>query len=243
MTSPVAELVGEVQPKMSGGEFATFFDNPTRADIVRGLFESYYRRKISSLAVDPVVFDTNRTWTQRAALISQLYPASRIICCVREIGWIIDSVERMLAGNPLQHSRIFKFQPGSSIYERVESMMNSDKGLIGLPWSGLREAWFGENARRLILIPYATLVNEPEKTMRRLYAELGEIPFNHDFQNVSYDEVEYDANIGMPGLHTVRPKVEHKQRQPCIPPDIFMKYAATHFWENQELNTRGVTIL
>jgi sulfotransferase len=228
---------------MSGGEFSGFLSDTTRSAILRGLFESYYAEKLATIAADPVVFDTNRTWTNRAALLGELYPASRIICCVRQVGWIIDSVERMLAKNPLQHSRIFNFEPGSSVYARVETLMNSDNGLIGLAWSTLREAWFGEHAKRLILVPYDHLVKEPKRTLHRLYAELGEAQFDHDLQNVAYDEPDYDAQIGMPGMHTVRQKVEYRERKPCIPPDVFVKYATTHFWESAELNTRGVTII
>jgi len=243
MTSPVAALVGAWLPKMSGGEFEGFFDDAKRARMLRSVLETYHAQEPGLSSGDSVVFDTNRSWTGRTALLGQLYPASRIICCVREIGWIIDSIERMLAKNSLQLSRMFDFQPGSSVYGRVESLMNSEHGLIGLSWSTLREAWFSEEAKRLIVVPYDHLVKEPKRTLHRLYAELGETYFEHDLQNVVYEEPDYDANIGMPGLHTVRQKVEYQQRMPCIPPDIFTKYGNTHFWEKAELNIRGVTII
>lgn len=239
MTSPIASLIGALHPKMCGGEFGGFFDDVKRAGILRGVFEGYY----SNTPTDHVVFDTNRSWTGRAALFGELYPNARIICCVREIGWIIDSIERLLAKNPLQLSRMFNFQPGTSIYSRVEALMNSETGQVGLAWSTMREAWFGENAQRLILIPYDRLVKDPRKTLDRLYAELNEPTFTHDFTNVVYDENDFDSHVGMPGLHTVRPEVAYKERKPSIPPDVFSKYAATHFWEKSELNTRGVTIL
>jgi sulfotransferase len=239
MTSPVASLCTSLHKKMCGGEFAVFFDDERRATMLRGVFDSYYAAAQSG----STVFDTNRTWTGRAALLRALYPDSRIICCVRETGWIIDSVEQMLTKNPLQLSRMFNFEPGSSVYSRVETLMNSEKGLIGLPWSNLREAWFGTEAKRLIIVPYEHLVKSPEKTLRSLYSHLGEPWFDHDLDNVIYDEPDYDALLGMPGLHKVRQKVEHQMRKPSIPPDIFTKYAHTHFWDKPELNLRGVEIL
>jgi sulfotransferase len=239
MTSPVAALCGTLHKKMCGGEFGVFFDDARRATMLRGVFDSYY----AEAGADHVVFDTNRTWTGRAALLGELYPQSRIICCVREIGWIIDSIERMLTKNPLQLSRIFNFQPGASVYSRVETLMNSENGLIGLPWSTLREAWFSEVAKRLIVVPYEHLVREPEGTLRTLYEELGEPWFRHDFNNAVYDQPDYDALLGMPGLHKVREKVEYQERKPCIPPDIFVKFATTAFWTKPELNTRGVRVV
>ncbi|MGF6767457.1 sulfotransferase [Paraburkholderia sp. GAS33] len=239
MTSPVASLCSSLHKKMCGGEFGVFFDDARRTAILRGVFDSYY----SEVQPGQVVFDTNRTWTGRAALLRALYPDSRIICCVRETGWIIDSVERMLAKNPLQLSRMFNFEPGASVYSRVETLMNSEKGLIGLPWSNMREAWFGDEAKRLIVVPYDHLVSAPEKVLRSLYSELGEPWFDHNFNNVVYDEPDYDALLGMPGLHKVRQKVEHQARKPSIPPDLFTKFVQTHFWEKPELNLRGVRIL
>jgi sulfotransferase len=240
MTSPVVSLVNALLPRMSrGNEFAEFFDDEKRRSILRGVFGSYY----GTVPLGNVVFDTNRTWTGKAALLADLYPEARIICCVREVGWIIDSVERMLRRNPLQVSRMFSFQPGSSVYGRIETLMNSETGVIGLAWSSLREAWFSENAKKLILIDYDKLVREPEGTMRRLYEELGEPLFQHDFDHVVYDEPDYDASMGMPGLHQVQEKVEYQKREPCIPPDIFARYSSTGFWLKPEMNRRGAVIL
>lgn len=240
MTSPVAMLCTTLHQKMSGGgEFSVFFDEARRRALLHGVFNSYY----GDLAGDHVVFDTNRTWTGRAAWLAALYPDSRIICCVREIGWIIDSIERMLLKNPLELSRIFDFKAGTSVYSRSEILMNSEHGLIGQAWSTLREAWFGEHARRLIVVPYDHLAANPRQVIDKLYRELEEPPFDHDFANAAYDEPEYDANLGMPGMHKVREKVELQKRRPCIPPDLFAKYNDASFWLRPELNQRGVTIL
>jgi sulfotransferase len=240
MTSPLLSLVNAIMPKMSGGgEFVVFFDDERRRTILRGVFDAYY----ANLPAGQVAFDTNRIWTGRAALLGDLYPESRIICCVRDVGWIIDSVERMLRQNPLQLSRIFNFQPGSSVYGRAEILMNSENGLVGLAWSSLREAWFSEHAKRLIVINYDKLVREPGVVMKRLYEQLREPLFQHDFNHVAYDEPNYDAAIGMPGLHKVREKVEYQKREPCIPPDIFAKYADTGFWLRPEMNRRGAMLL
>ena len=239
MTSPVASLCSTLHKKMCGGEFGVFFDDAKRAAMLRAIFSSYY----ADAPPNQLVFDTNRTWTGRAAMLATLYPQSRIVCCVRDIGWIIDSIERMLAKNPLQLSRLFNFQPGTSIYARVEQLMNSDTGLIGLPWSNLREAWFSEHAKRLIVVPYDHLVQVPGDVLRSLYDELGEPWFEHDFNNVTYDEPDYDSLLGMPGMHKVRQQVGYQERRPVIPPDLFAKYAHAHFWEKPELNVHRVRIL
>jgi sulfotransferase len=68
----------------------------------------------------------------------------------------------------------------------------------------------------------------------RLYAELGEEWDGHDFNHVEYDEPDYDAYIGMPGLHKVRGKVALEKRNSTIPPDLIMKHAGLNFWTKPE---------
>jgi sulfotransferase len=240
ITSPVFSMVGGLQEKMSGAsEFVVFFDDDRRRAILRGAFDSYYY----DVAPDRVVFDTNRAWTSKIALLLDLFPGTRIICCVREVAWIVDSMERMLHKNPQQLSRVYNFKPGNSVYSRADTLMNSESGLIGIRWSTLREAWFSEFAKHLIVVNYESLVHQPALTIQRLYQELHETPFAHDFQNVSYDEPEYDAVLGMPGMHKVRPKVEFDGRTSCIPPELFAKYADLNFWLKKEANVKGVTVI
>jgi sulfotransferase len=222
----------------SGSEFAVFFNDARRQAILKGMFQGYY----AELPPVRVVFDTNRTWTARISLLGALYPHSRVICCVRDIGWIIDSIERQLRKNPLQFSRVFDYKPGASVYTRTGILMDMEKGLIGLPLSSLREAWFSDEAKRLIVIDYDRLASEPESVLRRLYQELGEPWFNHDFDHVSHDEPDYDDLLGMPGMHKVREKVRLEKRQPSIPPDLFTKYSHLGFWKSPETNVRGVSI-
>jgi sulfotransferase len=240
VSSPLAPLCGTLHQRMGSGEFSLFFDEGRRLAMLRGLFEAYYSR---AAAAGHLVFDTNRTWTARIPLLMTLYPRARVICCVREVGWILDSVERLRAKNPLQVSKMFNPQTGATVYTRAEALMNSEKGLVGGPWTTLREAWFADEANRLVVVPYESLVRQPERTLRRLYQELDEAPFDHDFDNVSYEEPDYDAQLGMPGLHTVRSKICYEERRPRVPPDLFSKYANTSFWTRPELNTRDITVL
>jgi sulfotransferase len=240
VTGPVAMLCGNLLHSMSGAtEFASFFSNDRRRAIVRGIFQSYYE----DVPNDQVVFDTNRTWTGRLPLLADLFPASRIICCVREVSWIIDSIERLVRQNATQPSKLFNYKAGGSVYSRVETLMDPQAGLVGLAWNNLREAWFSEQANQLIVLPYETFVQNPRRTLGRLYQALGEPEFTHDLGQVTFDEPAYDADLGIPGLHRVRPKVALETRATCLPPDVFAKYAEVNFWTNPRLNQRNVIVL
>lgn len=240
VTGPVAMLCGNLLHSMSGAtEFAPFFTDHRRHAVIRGVFETYY----GDVSANQVVFDANRSWTARTALLGEIYPEARIICCVREVAWVIDSIERLVRRNALQPSKLFNYRSGGSIYSRVETLMDPEKGLVGLAWSSLREAWFSEAADRLIVINYDSLARDPRRVLTGLYQALDEPPFAHDFDDLAYDEPGYDAELGMPGLHRVRPKVAPAPRQTCLPPDLIAKYAEVNFWLNPKMNQRNVLVL
>ena len=240
VSSGLATLWDAVLPRMSGtSEFTVHFDDSRRQAVLLALRDAYY----ASVSAE-VIFDTNRAWTGRAALLNSLFPASRIICCVRNVSCIIDSVERMLAENPMHASAIFNIQPPPrSIYSRVDVLMNPELGFIGLPWSNLRECWFGASAASMIVVPYEHLVQEPARVMNQLYLELGEPPFPHRYDQVEFDAPSYDEKIGMPGMHKVRKIVSANQRVSCLPPEIVTKFADCNFWEVPQLNRNRVKIL
>ncbi|RUL70415.1 sulfotransferase family protein [Dyella choica] len=241
MSSPVASLFNAVLPKMSGAsEYAPFFDEGHRHRVLNSLFGAYHHDAIES---GKFVFDTNRTWTAKLSLLHELFPRARVICCVREVSWVIDSVEQLIRRNPTHVSEMFQSKSARNVYGRVKDLMDSERGLIGLPWGSLREAWFGEHADKLIFLRYESLVRDPVNVMARLYDFLGEAHFKHDFNNVEFSEDEFDRRLGMPGLHTVKRKVEQRFRSTLLPPDIFMKYADMNFWENDKLNMKKVAVL
>ena len=102
-------MVGAMLAEMSAGnEGSVFFDPAQRAAVLRGLFDSYYH----DIHPARTVFDTSRGWTGRLDLLARLFPDARVICCVRPIPWIIDSVERLIRRNPFELSKIFGFEQG-----------------------------------------------------------------------------------------------------------------------------------
>ena len=121
ITSPVSSMLGAMLAEMSAGnEGSVFFDTAQRAAVLRGLFDNYYH------AIHPsrTPFDTSRGWTARIDLLARLFPEARMICCVRPIPWIIDSVERLLRRNPFQLSKIFGFEQGGTVYSRADGLMS-----------------------------------------------------------------------------------------------------------------------
>ncbi len=124
MTTPMFMLVNTFLDQVSPGrEFSNFFDEDRRVSVLRSMFDGYY----GALASGKIVFDTNRSWPPRSTILQRVYPANRIICCVRDVGWILDSFERVLRESPLHVSRIFLPKAVTNVFARAVPAQSGDR--------------------------------------------------------------------------------------------------------------------
>ena len=226
MTSPVGGLFqGMLAQVSAGSEFAAVVTIEQRRRLLRGLFDSFY----SDSNAD-VVFDTNRIWTSQLDAVVDLFPEAKVLCTVRDVAWIMDSLERQYRQNAFENTRLFSgHAERDTVYSRAETLSNRNR-LVGFAYSALREACWSEHANRLLIIEYELLSRAPEKVIELIYEFLGEPSFAHDFEDIDYDAPEFDAQLGLAGLHRIRPKVEHRTRRTVLPPDLFERYSNMAFW-------------
>ncbi|NRA56115.1 MAG: sulfotransferase [Gammaproteobacteria bacterium] len=229
MSSPVASLVnGCLEQIGASGEFFTFFDQDKRKNICHALFNAYYQDKDDYATI----FDTNRIWTARLHQLAELYPDFKMICCVRNPAWVMDSFERIYRKNPFEYSRMFNPQTRQTVYSRCDSLING-AGIVGSAWTALKEAYYGDFSDRLLLIDYDLLAQHPQRTLQLLYQFIDAPLYDgHDFDNVLYEENEFDQTLGIKGLHSVKRKVAFKPRRSILPPDLFQKYSEMVFWQD-----------
>jgi len=227
MTSPVGALFSGVLEQCSAGsEFGAVIDTDLRRRLLRGLFDSFYADK----ADKPVVFDTNRLWSSRLPAISDLFPQAKVIACVRNVAWVMDSIERLYRANPFENTKLFgDAVERNTVYSRCETLAQRNR-LVGFAWAALKEAYYGEHADSLLIVDYDLLSQAPDRVMRLVYDFIGEPWFEHDFNNLAYDAPEFDQALGLSGLHKVKPKVELQSRRTILPPDLFKQYAELSFW-------------
>ena len=238
ITSPVGSLVGALLRDMSQeNETSVFIEDVQRETLLRGLFDNYY----DAIHPTKTVFDTNRGWTARIDLLATLFPEAKMICCVRHIPWIIDSVERLLRKNRFELSKIFGFDRDGTVYSRAEGLMSAG-GMVGFALNAMKQAMHGANAQRLMLLPYDTLVHNPAAALDAVYAFTGLPGFKHDFEHVAFSTQEFDALLGTPGLHDVKPQVRPAERQTILPPDLWQRYEGASIWRDPAFDTRGIGV-
>lgn len=227
MTSPVGFLVQQMLEAMSEEyEGSVFLSAEQKQAMISSIFTNYYQPQSDK----EIIFDTSRRWCSKLPLINQLFPSAKVICCVRNIAWIMDSIERLICNNAFDISRLF-FTPAerNTVYSRTEALSQGDR-LVGFPYNAFKEAFYGESSEKLLIVDYEVLTQYPAETMKIIYQFIGEDYFAHDFDNVQYDEPEFDTKVNTTGLHKVRSKVEYQPRQTILPPDLFERFDNLSFW-------------
>jgi len=195
-----------------------------RENIIKGIFDNYYD--------DPkkeVFFDTNRGWGLLLPLLKQLYPYTKIIMCVRDINWVLDSFENLYRKNPLDKNLMIPDEYATSVYSRCDYLMGEDK-TIGFAYLALKQAITSKEKNMIMLVEYEQLCKNPEGMMSAIYNFIDQPQYEHDFNNVESSYDEFDADVNVKGLHTTRKKVEWIEREMILPPDIQNKFANMEVW-------------
>ena len=241
MTSPVGGLFNAMLIATSQrNETSVFLQEEHRRRLLLGCFDAYYAEEQET----KVIFDTNRQWATKLPVLTTLFPKARMICCVRNPAWIIDSIESLVRRNVFDLSGIFNYDAGGTVYSRAEGLSKND-GMVGFAWQALREAVYGAHAERLLLVRYESLTRNPLGTLGAIYTFLNEELFSHDPQHIDpcYDMVDFDMRLGTPGLHEVGPSVRATARPTLLPPDLFARYERDAFWEDAAQLPRSVRMI
>jgi sulfotransferase len=197
-----------------------------RRNIIKYLINGFYH-DINK----PVIFNTSRGWSFLTNVIKDLLPEAKMIVCVRDINWIIDSFELAQRKNPFSVSSVFSGGHNGNVYTRANNLMQDD-GVVGGPYMGIKQALAGPEKDLLFVLEYEHLTNNPEQALRSIYEFINEPYFEHDFDNVEGSWDEYDEEIGIK-LHTVKRKVEFVSREHILPPDILHRYKDMEFWRKR----------
>jgi sulfotransferase len=126
MSGPLAGLFGALLSEMSArNEYSIFIDDAKRERILYGLFDNYYADCPAE-----VIFDTNRSWCAWMPAIARLFPDAKVIACVRDLPWVIDSIERLVQRNVFSPSSIFNYSSGGTVYTRANGVAGQN-GMVG----------------------------------------------------------------------------------------------------------------
>lgn len=200
-----------------------------RADIIRGLFDTFYKND------NEVCFNTNRGWAGDTHLLADLFPNFKMIVCLRDVPWVLDSFEVLNSKNPYTIKALYHHIDTANVYERTNILMGAVPNLAGYvsgPVFNARASMFSAQKNQICYVEYDNLAKNPLTTMKQIYEFLEEPWFEHDFNNVEVSYDEYDEQTNIKGLHTIRKKVEYIERKTILPDDIWASHNSATFWKN-----------
>jgi sulfotransferase len=230
IVTPVSGLISGTINTITSSESNLNVFEDRRKTILQYIFNGYYAH------VDKqVVFDSSRAWTSATNILKELFPYTKIICCVREIKWILDSYERIAKKNCFYTNTLVDEEARSSVETRCQSLMDPTmNGAIIKPWYWLQEG-LALNPDMIHLVEYNQLCQRPKETMEAIYKFINKPYFEHDFNNVDYENEPFDRACNMKDLHTVKKKVELVDRKHIIPDYVLEKYSNYDFWKGSKL--------
>lgn len=225
ISGPLARFVRAIiQESSAQGGYRFECPPEKRKKLINGLFESYYDDPTKE-----VCFNQNRGWGLLLPTIKDLYPDAKILMCVRDIGWILDSFEVLQRKNPYEFTNMFNPEENINVYTRCETLLNPGRSL-GFAYNASKQAFFSEHKKSIMVIEYEQLAKDPESIIKALYAFIKEPLFKHDFSNVAASYDNFDDDVQLPGLHTTRAKVDFLQRNTILPMDIWQRVKGMEFW-------------
>lgn len=230
--TPLGKVFTDAHNAMGpSNEAEGFFTDAQRERMLRGLIENYYQTYAGT------VFDNNRRWCANASLLGTLFPASKIICCVRSPAEIVDSFERLFQTNPLTLSVIFGAQSNLTPYARAHEIMKST-GVLGWSLAAFSGAFYGPERERLVVVEYDDLARYPTEVLCALHRAIGATWFPYDFNKITPipGAAQFDRDVSTPGLHDLKPAVVYEPRKSVLPPDLWDGLPLP-FWRGKEVVT------
>jgi len=202
-----------------------FIEVEQRKNTLKFMVDGYYHH-----IKEPIIFDTNRSWTSKTFFLKTIFPQTKIICCVRDIVSILNSIELIQGKNSLYKNWMVDDESSVNVFTRCESLMR-DTGLVGSALKFLMEGYCS-NPEMIYICDYKTFCEDPEKMMRGIYQFLNiEYYSNHDFDNVEYSKKSFDSFVGLCDLHKTRKKVSYDPPKCILPPMLVDKYKELEFWQ------------
>jgi sulfotransferase len=135
ISGPVARFIRAIIEQSSDqGGYRFQCTELKRKAIIKSIFDTYFEG-------DKVHFDTNRGYPLMLPLLKDLFPQAKVIVCVRDIRWILDSFETLIRKNPYTASSMFSPEENVNVYTRTQTLL-SDTRTLGFAYHALKQGYF-----------------------------------------------------------------------------------------------------
>ena len=230
-TSGLVELLGGMRNNFDKiGDFRAAPNEEGKMGAIRGTLHGFFD------PVDrPVVFDRNRAWIYELEMVEVLLRRkAKVIVCVRDIGEILVSFEKLWRDNKAFRSLITQ-EKNAIDFQSLEGRCNvwlQPTQLVGASYLGIQDAVARGFRDRMHFVHFDYLTRNPAGAMQEIYRFIDEPAFAHDFEHVEQVTVEDDLYHGLKGLHDIRPAVRpipHRAKE--VLGALADKYKGPFIWD------------
>lgn len=238
--SPMCGMMFNLERSIMASEQYSAYPKPkVMSATISGVLENYY-----SDTDKPIIIDKSREWSIQehfGVLLRNLPYEPKVIMPVRNITDILASFLDLVKKNPGKPSFIdqeIEARQEFNYYRQIDDIradhLMRPKGLIDNALYGIAYAMLEENRKYFHLVEYEDLLDNPSKTINRVYDFLGVDKFEHDFNNIKNNVKEDDKIYGLEGMHDVRPSISRRKidKTSLLSPYVLNKYAGLEFWRN-----------
>ena len=251
-SSPVLSTMYAVENHLANDELFHGYPKPEQAkNIISSIIHQFY-----SDVQKHVVIDKNRAWTARVPYIEgYIGQQAKIICPVRDIDEILTSMIMMIRRNPYKEGQgrinfideqLVKLNIPLSDDNRCEYIAGP-QGILGQSLNAVTEGFKQGFGDRIYFVEYKDLVNNPQKTLEKLYKFLGEEPYEHTFDNLENQSREQDLKTyGLADMHQVHKKLKVTAPDPkeVLSSNILEKCKGMDIWrKSNQINKSAIKII
>ncbi len=228
-TSPLLEFLYAASSNLHLPE-AKSMDQSIVTPAFMSMCEGMTRGWYANITDRPIIIDKNRGWSQYYQWIEGFISNPKMICMVRDIRSILASFERTYRKN--RHSRECPDIPnelyGITIDERIQHFLNNPP--LGIALKRLQDVTQNsEVSSKIYFIRYEDLCNRPKEIMDKVYNYIGELSYDHNFNDIQKKVYEDDSHFGIFGKHSVKSKIYPVEDKPWS--DIFSDEQADYIYD------------
>lgn len=210
-TSGVADLLYGMRHRFTNGEEFNAQDEKEMKVRFAGACKGALMGWANVENAPPVYIDKSRAWVQFYEFLVEILDSKeppKIIVPIRDLRGVLSSMEKLYRANQLRVDPIE--QPGKvqglTVENRVKTWISGVP--VGIAMDRVKDVISRGVSKNMLFVKMEDLTSNPQGELDRIYDYIGEEMVAHKFEDIEQLTQEDDRRFGIPGLHTVQPKVE-----------------------------------
>jgi sulfotransferase len=186
----------------------------------------------------PYIMDNNRAWPNNVDRIRKYITNDvKIVCIVRSVPNILASfVDLIERSRTLGENFVDRWLVEQGLPLTTENRcmyLMQPTGIVNQSLWSMYQGYSGANRDCMHLVEYDDLVSQPVITLDKITKFLGIARYEFNFNNIVNVTPVDDVTYNLPGMHSVRSRLEHRSIDPVqvLGAELVNKYSGLEYWK------------